>query len=155
MTHYFPAHLVHFDHRLLFLPAVSEASAEATASSYVDCYRKGHKGRKPSFIECVAAASAESSAFAFGGGEAFSYAQAVAQAATKNKGWKGKFISECRAQASATAISFGADASASKALRYAAVRLLAQACAHQNAVSGSLLSQAAAAAAAIGRQLNA
>jgi hypothetical protein len=87
------------------LPAVSEASADAVASTFIESFHKG-RGRKPSFSECEAAASADASAFSFGR-EAFTLAKAVAEAAAKSSGWKGKFLTECKAKASASSISFG------------------------------------------------
>ena len=84
------------------------ATADASATAFVEDFFK--KGRAPRPSDCVAAASASASAFSSAkGGEAFSFAKAQADAssfAPGSQGWRNKFIGACTARASASAESF-------------------------------------------------
>jgi hypothetical protein len=85
----------------------SSAHADASAEAYVDDWKRGNR-RAPTFSECDAAASASasSSAWSLGSGDAFSSAKADAEASGSAWGtpfWRDRFITACRASASAHA----------------------------------------------------
>ena len=95
---------------LAHVPAGATATADASATAFVDDFFKKGNRRPIRPSECVAAASASASAFSSAkGGDALSFAKAQAEASGCSWGspaWRNKFIGACTARASASAESF-------------------------------------------------
>ena len=96
--------------RLCLAHVPAAATADASATAFVDDFFKKGNRRPIRPSECVAAASASASAFSSAkGGDALSFAKAQAEASGFSWGspaWRNKFIGACTARASASAESF-------------------------------------------------